>query len=550
MAKRSNTGCITCRIRRVKCDEAKPECRRCQAFKRVCDGYLSEAVAIPRRRLAHAVRNLSVVGPVSRALSPLVVAHASSSRASLPSSPSGWNRDLIFFDLFRHSTAPSTGTFSLSSFWYRQLLQLAHSEPAIWHAAVSIGALHQNLDLEFSGRTDGVLVRTAMLHYGKAMELAKDLNSPSKVLALSIALISSANLLYLFSDISNHLIAGLRILREASLENLETPHLAEVLTRMDINAMTFSDSQSPYPYADALSLRGVGDGMLRENEDILSYGQATSALFVLLRRLILLDESLAYGLYLPSEFHAHLHHDDTSIARLNIRFWHVFLRLAIRSSFTGNETRWDAQLSYMERMANLGAAIARLLRERAAPSLSLEPGVIASLFFLAHRCRHPVLRRRVLVTLQRIKRQEGNWRSDVAAMVTEQIIRTEDVAARALASASAGGGSDGGDKAPIWPLDEASLVEAGFLYEPDDEEVERLLAIPWQAWSGPNFRPPSKLSWKSDGTPIPRIPELARVKIVSVCTLFVERQVRLELLMSSAGPSRFSGTKINSVIPF
>jgi hypothetical protein len=26
------TGCITCKIRRVKCDETKPECRRCIKF--------------------------------------------------------------------------------------------------------------------------------------------------------------------------------------------------------------------------------------------------------------------------------------------------------------------------------------------------------------------------------------------------------------------------------------------------------------------------------------------------------------------------------------
>ncbi|KAL2848716.1 hypothetical protein BJX68DRAFT_238565 [Aspergillus pseudodeflectus] len=38
---RSRTGCITCRIRRVKCDEERPHCRRCQSTGRKCDGYLS-----------------------------------------------------------------------------------------------------------------------------------------------------------------------------------------------------------------------------------------------------------------------------------------------------------------------------------------------------------------------------------------------------------------------------------------------------------------------------------------------------------------------------
>lgn len=35
---RSN-GCATCKLRRVKCDEARPQCRRCTVGKRICTGY-------------------------------------------------------------------------------------------------------------------------------------------------------------------------------------------------------------------------------------------------------------------------------------------------------------------------------------------------------------------------------------------------------------------------------------------------------------------------------------------------------------------------------
>ncbi|KAM3540802.1 hypothetical protein ARSEF1564_006270 [Beauveria bassiana] len=40
-ATKTRTGCITCRIRRVKCDEAKPMCNRCMTSGRMCDGYKS-----------------------------------------------------------------------------------------------------------------------------------------------------------------------------------------------------------------------------------------------------------------------------------------------------------------------------------------------------------------------------------------------------------------------------------------------------------------------------------------------------------------------------
>ncbi|KAK3318369.1 fungal transcriptional regulatory-like protein [Apodospora peruviana] len=37
--KRTKTGCLTCRRRRIKCDEGKPTCGNCIKSKRQCDGY-------------------------------------------------------------------------------------------------------------------------------------------------------------------------------------------------------------------------------------------------------------------------------------------------------------------------------------------------------------------------------------------------------------------------------------------------------------------------------------------------------------------------------
>ncbi|KAJ5150527.1 uncharacterized protein N7500_010716 [Penicillium coprophilum] len=38
-APKLKSGCMTCKIRRVKCDEEKPQCRRCVSTGRKCDGY-------------------------------------------------------------------------------------------------------------------------------------------------------------------------------------------------------------------------------------------------------------------------------------------------------------------------------------------------------------------------------------------------------------------------------------------------------------------------------------------------------------------------------
>ncbi|KAN0114645.1 hypothetical protein V8E51_004189 [Hyaloscypha variabilis] len=44
---KSKTGCITCRIRRLKCDETKPACTRCATTQRACN-YLDSSHIQPQ----------------------------------------------------------------------------------------------------------------------------------------------------------------------------------------------------------------------------------------------------------------------------------------------------------------------------------------------------------------------------------------------------------------------------------------------------------------------------------------------------------------------
>src|SRR5277367_5744642 len=48
--KRTKTGCQTCRSRRIKCDEAKPECMKCVKSSRKCEGTL-----LPRKSQTYSV---------------------------------------------------------------------------------------------------------------------------------------------------------------------------------------------------------------------------------------------------------------------------------------------------------------------------------------------------------------------------------------------------------------------------------------------------------------------------------------------------------------
>ncbi|KAL2018759.1 hypothetical protein VTK56DRAFT_387 [Thermocarpiscus australiensis] len=52
-------GCRTCRARRIKCDEGKPTCKRCEKSKRECGGYRPEFEIVHRDQTGLTVRRMS-----------------------------------------------------------------------------------------------------------------------------------------------------------------------------------------------------------------------------------------------------------------------------------------------------------------------------------------------------------------------------------------------------------------------------------------------------------------------------------------------------------
>ena len=66
--KKTRSGCVSCKERRVKCDEEKPECKRCIVAGRRCEGY---SVSTPSSRA-------SSTPPIQR--SPSLILHVGDSQ--------------------------------------------------------------------------------------------------------------------------------------------------------------------------------------------------------------------------------------------------------------------------------------------------------------------------------------------------------------------------------------------------------------------------------------------------------------------------------------
>lgn len=87
-------GCRTCRQRRIKCDEEKPTCKRCEKSRRDCGGYRPEFEIVHRdqtKSTVHRLRNAQSTSPPP----PLADAAEYSSRALVfvQEEPQSWGSD-------------------------------------------------------------------------------------------------------------------------------------------------------------------------------------------------------------------------------------------------------------------------------------------------------------------------------------------------------------------------------------------------------------------------------------------------------------------------
>ncbi|CRG89773.1 Transcriptional activator protein UGA3 [Talaromyces islandicus] len=134
---KSKNGCLTCKIRRVKCSEEKPECRRCTSTGRKCDYKAATGHDFKSwsRNPTPQWRNLS--GSQSP---PLVVA--------LDSHPVGLLGDcsveLRAFEYFFMRGLPIFPRAIDNRFWKTCILQACHAEPVIWDAVISLSALFEH----------------------------------------------------------------------------------------------------------------------------------------------------------------------------------------------------------------------------------------------------------------------------------------------------------------------------------------------------------------------------------------------------------------------
>ncbi|KIL92970.1 hypothetical protein FAVG1_04151 [Fusarium avenaceum] len=149
-------------LRKIKCDETWPECKRCTTSNRACDGYSPT----PAGSFSWDV--------LLRAAQPRL----------LPVTDPCEVRSLSFF---HHAVAPFLSGPYDGSFWTYLVAQMTHSEPAVRHTVLAISSLFESYSLSLNA--EPAFNRFAVLHYNRAINILVNHTAPSIHLVLPVCVL-------------------------------------------------------------------------------------------------------------------------------------------------------------------------------------------------------------------------------------------------------------------------------------------------------------------------------------------------------------------------
>ena len=238
---KTRSGCKTCKIRRVKCDEAKPYCDRCLKYGYQCDGFdrNPHQQLVSNRPLAPCLVEGLKSAPIL--LSPLVAPGLSLQSQA----------EYQYFRTFQTETvAQLTGPFD-SPLWERIVLQECSEQGFARDAVLAIAALHLSLGCSVKPcrRKTGHHVY-AFSQFGKALHGMKQAMSAGGT-GIRTALIGCL-LVFCFESLQgnmdsaiSHARSGYKLLdqrqiipRSKRMPDLIEDDLVHAFSRLDLQVMT------------------------------------------------------------------------------------------------------------------------------------------------------------------------------------------------------------------------------------------------------------------------------------------------------------------------
>lgn len=369
-------------------------------------------------------------------------------------------------DFFRNRTSSEIAGGLVSELWSAFILQVAYSQPAVRHAIIALGALHEQCQLH----PEAPEREFAMLQYSKAIRAVSSLRLDDSKDALDVALLSCVLFAAFeilqghYKSALTHFSSGISIVsaEEAGRGYVEGRHpafnlLQPIFLCLDTQLMEVGDDLLPgteklnsashaasLPPVETLSsIEEARTSIAKYRNHILHFFQRYASLLdpsiTKENARALQAERVSLSQYYKSWCIAFDNagfppsHPEVLIMEM-YRAVVDLIRTLVPSP---DETKWDTSCAHFTRLVTLGEEFLVTAPSSACapsesregfirPTFALSHGIVTPLFMTCTRCRDPSLRRRALRILQTCNRKEGIWDSARSARVAERVIQIEE----------------------------------------------------------------------------------------------------------------------------
>lgn len=432
---------MTCRKRKIKCDEAKPVCTKCSSTGRKCDGYTLPSTSF----VAHP-------GTAPQPGSEAILASSSQGKLS---------NELRALEFFWTKTGPALCSTFDSDFWTATVFRLAIVDPMIRHSVIALSSIHEAFELSLLPFPDQEQIsqsrRQTLLHYiettNRMQQHLSNINacSPTLLLVASICLIC----LELFQDnylaAISHFEGGLRILamfnrnQNSEALSLNADTLEETIkrpvTRLLVQSLylqvvgyhislipDFTHQSEPTRFKTVTEAKDDLDSRSLSSYSFFWKLKNTSILPATVEDMYQIETSaLSEWHCLFSEFLLDLgSHPNTrdwiGIQLINIQYHCLKTMLDLaRQTHLGLQRTATATFTHILQLVQ---SLLEHSEEPPLPKYSFDSGVIGPLFYTAIRAPSLHLRDTAISLLRHrnIPYREGMWSSGMTAAMAEKIM--------------------------------------------------------------------------------------------------------------------------------
>lgn len=447
-APKGRGGCSTCKSRHVRCDKMQPICTPCQKSSRQCL-YSSNQEPDPLTIVHWQPANL-------------ILCHISQNLSHT-------NAEVRAFDFFRTKVAINLSGFFDSSFWTRDILQVAQQEDPVRHAVVALSSLSETMLERSNNGTERGPETFAIRQHTKAIshlnqKIQEGNESSVEAVLMTCALFvcfemfqnnyeaalshMSSGIYVFFNWVSKNDCAN-RHSRELSVQ------LERIFGRLMLQTFLFVHTKPrewkfvKSSFTPRLPSIPPVFRSLNEARDCLDscmcslyHGMLTSQFQVL--------EHTDLDPNLSPELHANPldawlksfrnftaeQNENLSIREQNVsillEIQHITATVLASAGPSSQESIFD---SFEEEFSRTIVLASRLLMSSTpedslegdqSPFPTFDMGILPHLYFVASRCRDPLLRRQALHLLRQGPRQEGIWQRDMLASIAERVMNIEE----------------------------------------------------------------------------------------------------------------------------